>query len=454
MNIPELISKQREYFATGVTQQLGFRLEQLKLLKSLIQTHQNQIIEALQQDLGKPQFEAYTSEVLIILEEINFALKHLKEWVKPQSAKISLGQFPARGLIYPQPLGVVLIISPWNYPFQLLISPLIGAIAAGNCAVLKPSEFTPHTSGLINKLMAENFPPGLITTIEGGVEVSEALLAEKFNHIFFTGSTRVGKIVMASAAKHLIPVTLELGGKSPCIIDRDVNIKVAAKRVAWGKFFNCGQTCIAPDYVLIHEAIYPQFRDALRQSVIEFYGDEPQKSKDYGRIIHEGQWQRLVNFLGEGKIVLGGTHDRENLYIAPTILEEITWDSPIMAEEIFGPILPLLTYNDLTDVIQQINSRGRPLALYFFSENPKNQDRIINSIAFGGGCINDTIMHLSSPYLPFGGIGDSGMGRYHGKFSFDTFTHYKSILKKSFRFDQQWRYPPYKINFNLLKWLI
>ncbi len=454
MNIAEIVTKQRQYFATGITQSLDYRLSQLKLLKQVIQGHQNEIITALQQDLGKPKFEAYTSEVLILLEEINFVIQHLREWMKPQRAKISLGQFPARGLIYPQPLGVVLIIAPWNYPFQLLVNPLIGAIAAGNCAIVKPSELAPHTASLISKLIGENFSPGLVTAIEGGVEVSEALLAEKFDHIFFTGSTRVGKIVMAKAANHLTPVTLELGGKSPCIIDRDVDIKVAAKRVAWGKFFNCGQTCIAPDYVLIHETIYDQFKEALQTAVREFYGEDPQQSPDYGRIINQRHWDRLVNFLTDGEIVIGGKHDRENLYIAPTIVDKITWDSPIMAEEIFGPILPLLPYRDLSEVIEKINDRGRPLALYFFSENTKNQERIINSIPFGGGCINDTIMHLSSPYLPFGGIGDSGMGRYHGKYTFDTFTHYKSILKKSLRFDQQWRYPPYKINFDLLKWLI
>jgi aldehyde dehydrogenase (NAD+) len=454
MNIAEIITKQRQYFATGITQSLDYRLSQLKLLKQVIQGHQNEIITALQQDLGKPKFEAYTSEVLILLEEINFVIQHLREWMKPQRAKISLGQFPARGLIYPQPLGVVLIIAPWNYPFQLLVNPLIGAIAAGNCAIVKPSELAPHTASLISKLIGENFNPGLVTAIEGGVEVSEALLAEKFDHIFFTGSTRVGKIVMAKAANHLTPVTLELGGKSPCIIDRDVDIKVAAKRVAWGKFFNCGQTCIAPDYVLIHATIYDQFKEALQTAVREFYGEDPQQSPDYGRIINQRHWDRLVNFLTDGEIVIGGKHDRENLYIAPTIVDKITWDSPIMAEEIFGPILPLLPYSDLSEVIEKINDRGRPLALYFFSENTKNQERIINSIPFGGGCINDTIMHLSSPYLPFGGIGDSGMGRYHGKYTFDTFTHYKSILKKSLRFDQQWRYPPYKINFDFLKWLI
>jgi len=454
MNIAEIVTKQRQYFATGITQSLDYRLSQLKLLKQVIQGHQNEIITALQQDLGKPKFEAYTSEVLILLEEINFVIQHLREWMKPQRAKVSLGQFPAHGLIYPQPLGVVLIIAPWNYPFQLLVNPLIGAIAAGNCAIVKPSELAPHTASLISKLIGENFSPGLVTAIEGGVEVSEALLAEKFDYIFFTGSTKVGKIVMAKAANHLTPVTLELGGKSPCIIDRDVDIKVAAKRVAWGKFFNCGQTCIAPDYVLIHATIYDQFKEALQTAVREFYGEDPQQSPDYGRIINQRHWDRLVNFLTDGEIVIGGKYNRENLYIAPTIVDKITWDSPIMAEEIFGPILPLLPYSDLSEVIEKINDRGRPLALYFFSENTKNQERIINSIPFGGGCINDTIMHLSSPYLPFGGIGDSGMGRYHGKYTFDTFTHYKSILKKSLRFDQQWRYPPYKINFDFLKWLI
>ncbi|MCS6959077.1 MAG: aldehyde dehydrogenase [Pseudanabaenaceae cyanobacterium SKYGB_i_bin29] len=454
MTIADIVTKQREFFATNATLAVDYRLAQLQLLKQVIQTQQEVIIAALQKDLGKPRFEAYASEILILLEEINFVCKHLKQWVKPQPAKISLGQFPAKGFVYPQPLGVVLIIAPWNYPFQLLVSPLIGAIAAGNCAVLKPSEFTPHVSQVIAQIFRQNFNPAFISVVEGDATVSQELLAQKFDHIFFTGSTRVGKIVMAKAAEHLTPVTLELGGKSPCIIDRAVNIKTAARRVAWGKFFNCGQTCIAPDYVLVHADIYDQLKAALIDAIREFYGDDPQQSPDYGRIVNDRHWQRLVNFLGEGQIVWGGNHDRENLYIAPTIVAGVSWDSPVMQEEIFGPILPLLTYTDLADVIKKINDRPRPLALYFFSDNKKLQEEVIKSIPFGGGCINDTIMHLSSPYLPFGGIGDSGMGRYHGKYTFDTFTHYKSILKKSLKFDQQWRYPPYKINLNFLKWFV
>lgn len=452
--IKEVVEKQREFFRSNTTLTVEYRLEQLQLLKGVIQEEQETIMTALHQDLGKPRFEAYASEILILLEEINFVCKHLKKWTKPQPAKISLGQFPAQGFVYPQPLGVVLIIAPWNYPFQLLISPLIGAIAAGNCAVLKPSEFTPHVSQVIAHIFEKHFNPALISVVEGDATVSQELLEQKFDHIFFTGSTRVGKIVMAKAALHLTPVTLELGGKSPCIIDRSVAIKTAARRVAWGKFFNCGQTCIAPDYVLVHGDIYDQFKVALIEAIGEFYGDDPQQSPDYGRIVNDRHWQRLVNFLGEGEIVVGGKYDRENLYIAPTIIEGVTWDSAIMEEEIFGPILPLLPYTDLQEIINKINDRPHPLALYFFSENKELQEEVIRSIPFGGGCINDTIMHLSSPYLPFGGIGDSGMGRYHGKYTFDTFTHYKSILKKSLKFDQQWRYPPYKINLNLLKWFV
>ncbi|MFN3360988.1 MAG: aldehyde dehydrogenase [Pseudanabaenaceae cyanobacterium] len=454
MMIKEIIEKQRQFFRTNATLNVDYRLGQLQILKKVIQEGQEEIITALQKDLGKPRFEAYASEILILLEEINFVCKHLQKWTQPQPAKISLGQFPAQGFVYPQPLGVVLIIAPWNYPFQLLISPLIGAIAAGNCAVLKPSEFTPHVSQVITHIFEKHFNPALISVVEGDATVSQELLEQKFDHIFFTGSTRVGKIVMAKAAAHLTPVTLELGGKSPCIIDRSVVIKTAAKRVAWGKFFNCGQTCIAPDYVLVHADIYDQFKVALMEAIREFYGDDPQQSPDYGRIVNDRHWQRLVNFLGEGKIVVGGKYERENLYIAPTIIEGVTWDSAIMEEEIFGPILPLLPYTDLQEIINKINDRPHPLALYFFSENKQLQEEVIKSIPFGGGCINDTIMHLSSPYLPFGGIGDSGMGRYHGKYTFDTFTHYKSILKKSLKFDQQWRYPPYKINLNLLKWFV
>jgi aldehyde dehydrogenase (NAD+) len=454
MNIPQIVQTQRDFFNTGVTKELKFRQEQLKLLARITEENDLRILDALKADMQKPAIEAYGSEILIILAEIKYVLKHLKNWVKPQKVPTPLSQFIASSYIYTEPLGVVLVISPWNYPFQLAIVPIIGAIAAGNCAVIKPSEYAPHTSALLAELISKHFDPKFLTVIEGEVEVSQALLAEKFDHIFFTGGTEVGKIVMGAAAKHLTPVTLELGGKSPAIIDSDCDLDLAAKRMIWGKFYNAGQTCIAPDYVLVQESVKSAVMDKIKHYIQEFYGDETQKSPDYARIINHRQFDRLIGLLDKTQIIVGGNSDRQTLFIAPTVVEVSDLGSKVMEEEIFGPILPVLAYKDLNEAIAFVNAKPKPLALYFFSKNQQNQDRAIEEISFGGGCINDTIMHLSTPELPFGGIGNSGIGSYHGKASFDTFSHRKSILKKSFLFDLKWRYPPYKISFELMRKLI
>ena len=451
LNIKTTIAKQRDFFATGETKDYNFRVLQLQKLAQLIKDNDQLIFEAVYQDLRKPALEAFGSEILIVLSEIKYVLKHLKSWMKPQNVGTPATLFPSSSCVYSEPLGVVLIVAPWNYPFALTIQPLIGAIAAGNCAVLKPSEQTPHTSKVIAQLINNNFNPSFITAIEGGIETNQALLAEKFDHIFFTGGTAIGKIVMEAAAKHLTPVTLELGGKSPCIVDAEANLEITAKRIIWGKFYNAGQTCVAPDYLLVQKNIKSALIEKLLEFVKIFYGDNPQQSPDLARIVNDRQFDRLVNLLDEGKILIGGNHDRSDRFIAPTLIDGIRPNSKIMAEEIFGPILPILEYDQLSDAIKIVNAHPKPLALYFFSSNKQNQQRILQEVSYGGGCLNDIIMHLGNPELPFGGVGNSGIGSYHGKSTFDTFSHRKSILKNSFRFDLKFRYPPYTMTVDTLK---
>ncbi|MFW5664348.1 MAG: aldehyde dehydrogenase [Coleofasciculus sp.] len=450
--VTDIIRKQRDFFATGKTKDVKWRMEQLKRLKQAVVDDQEAIINAVKADLGRPEFEAYFE--IAAITEINYAIKHLKSWVKPKKVAVGLEQFPASGKIYPEPLGVVLIISPWNYPFQLLISPLVGAIAAGNCAVLKPSEIAAHTSTAITNLIQKTFDPAYIAVVEGDADTSKALLAEKFDHIFFTGGTAIGKIVMEAAAKHLTPVTLELGGKSPCIVDADTDLKDTAKRITWGKYLNAGQTCIAPDYLLVDQQIKSDLLTELQKCVQDFYGQEPEQSPDYARIISHRHFDRLVPLLKDGEIVIGGQTRPEDKYIAPTVIDGVSWDSPIMEEEIFGPILPVLEYSNLNDAITQINARPKPLALYLFSKDKQKQQQVLQQTSSGGVCINDTVMQVGVTTLPFGGVGDSGMGNYHGKASFDTFSHFKSVLKKGFWFDLNWRYPPYNGKLSLFKRII
>ena len=442
---------QREFFATGKTKSYEFRKTQLEKLEKLIKEHDQIILDALHQDLRKPAIEAFGSEVLGSISEIKYILKHLRTWMKPQKVSTPLNLFPSSSSIHTEPLGVVLIVAPWNYPFSLTMQPLLGAIAAGNCAILKPSEHTPNTSRVIAQIINNNFDPSFITVIEGGIETNQALLAEKFDHIFFTGGTAIGKIVMAAAAKHLTPVTLELGGKSPCIVDATCDLEITAKRIIWGKFYNCGQTCIAPDYLLVQKSIKPILLEKLISYIKTFFGDNPQQSADLGRIVNERQFDRLVGLLDEGKILVGGQYDRGDRYIAPTLIDQVSPDAKVMAEEIFGPILPILEYDQIEEAIALVNAQPKPLALYLFSKNEQLQQRIVQEVAYGGGCFNDIILHVGNPELPFGGVGNSGIGSYHGKASFDTFSHRKSILKNSFRFDLKWRYPPYTMSLETLK---
>ncbi|MEG4996974.1 aldehyde dehydrogenase [Microcoleus sp. B4-D4] len=449
LSVSDIIRQQRQFFATGKTKDVDFRIEQLKHLKSAIELNQSRIVAAVKADLNRPEFEAYFE--IASIAEVNYAIKNLKSWVKPKKVPTSIDQFPASARIYPEPLGVVLIVGPWNYPFQLMISPLVGAIAAGNCAILKPSEIASHTSEVVADMISKTFDPAYVAAVEGGVEISKQLLAEKFDHIFFTGGTKIGKIVMEAAAKHLTPVTLELGGKSPCIVDSDIQIEYTAKRIAWGKFINAGQTCIAPDYLLVDKKIKPDLMSAIKTALHEFYGEDPQQSPDYSRIINQHHLKRLVEFIKDGEIVAGGKSNAEDRYISPTVIDKVSWDSPVMQDEIFGPILPVLEYDDFGEAIAQINARPKPLALYLFSKDKEKQQRVLRETSSGGLCINDTVMQVGVTTLPFGGVGDSGIGSYHGKASFDTFSHYKSVLQKSFWLDLKWRYAPYKGKLDLIK---
>ncbi|MEH2037374.1 aldehyde dehydrogenase [Nostoc sp.] len=452
-NIGNIIETQRDFFQTGKTKDVNFRIEQLTTLKQAIIEHEQSIVEALKADLHKPEVETYLTEISVI-KDIDYAIKNIQNWSKPKKAAVSWDFFSYSAKIYPEPLGVVLIIGPWNYPFQLIISPLIGAIAAGNCAIIKPSEIASHTSDVIAKIIAKHFDPAYLAVVEGGVEASQKLLAEKFDHIFFTGGTAVGKIIMAAAAKYLTPVTLELGGKSPCIVDTDINLEHTVRRITWGKFINAGQTCIAPDYLLVNKTIKKDLIDGLEKSLKEFYGDNPVNSPDYARIISQKHFERLVSFLKDGKVVIGGENQPSERYIAPTLIDNVSLEDSVMQEEIFGPILPIIEYTDITEAIALINSRPKPLALYLFSQDKNLQKRVLQETSSGGVCINDTVMQVGVSSLPFGGVGDSGIGNYHGKASFDTFSHKKSVLQNSFWLDLKWRYAPYQGKLPLIKKLL
>lgn len=446
-----LLNKQRNFFETGRTRELTYRLEQLRTLREAIRKNESGIMEALQKDLNKSACESYITEIGGVLEEIKFTLKHLAAWVRPSKAKTPVTQFPATSYIYTEPYGVALIIAPWNYPFQLALAPLVAALGAGNCALVKPSEYAPHTSAMIAKLLRENFDEALVAALEGGIEISQALLAEKFDYIFFTGGTAVGKVVMAAAAQHLTPVTLELGGKSPCIIDQTANLDLAAKRIVWGKFLNAGQTCVAPDYLLVQSGVKAKLLAKMQEVMARFYGNDPCDNPEYPRIINVRHFHRLLNLLQGNQVIYGGQSNAQTLQIAPTLLEGVTWESTVMQEEIFGPLLPVLEFGELEEAIAMLKRHPKPLALYLFTTNQKHERAVIQRVSFGGGAINDTIVHLATTYLPFGGVGESGMGGYHGKAGFDTFSHSKSIMKKANWVDIPLRYPPYKDRLALLK---
>ena len=434
----------RDTFDSGRTRPLAWRREQLNRLKDLVRERSHELVTALQADFGKPELEAWTMDVALIGSECDAALKQLSRWTRPERVRTPLAQSPGRSRIVRDPLGVVLIISPWNYPVQLLLSPLVGAIAAGNCAVLKPSEVTPHTSAALAKWIPQYLDNDCFQTVEGAVEETTALLSQRFDHIFYTGNGTVARVVMEAAAKNLTPVTLELGGKSPCIIDRNANIEVAARRIAWGKFVNAGQTCVAPDYVLVHPEREEELVQKLGETIRDFYGDDPSQTPDFARIVNTRHHQRLASLLKEsGDIVVGGELSEDDCYIAPTVVRNVTADSPLMSEEIFGPILPILTSESIEDSIAFVNRRDKPLALYVFTEDKTVEDKVISETTSGGVCVNAIVWHIANPNLPFGGVGPSGMGAYHGRASFETFSHRKSVMTKPTRFDVKFLYPPY-----------
>ena len=438
-----IIKEHKAYYETGDTKDIAFRLKQLEKLKNAVKSNENLIIEALHKDLHKPELEAYATEIGFLYDSIKYFMKNLKKWAKVKRVKTPIVHLGSNSYIYPEPYGTVLIVGPYNYPFQLVIEPLVGAIAAGNCVVLKPSEFTPNVSKVLEKVIKESFDEKYIRLIQGEKETTSALINSPFDYIFFTGSVKVGKIVMEAAGRNLVPVTLELGGKSPTIVHKDANINAAAQRIVWGKFINTGQTCVAPDYIYVHKDVKNQLIEKMKESIKKFYGENPKASPDYGRIVNEAQIKRLIGLIDSNKVVVGGEYNEENLYIAPTIMKDVTWEDKVMEDEIFGPILPVLDYENLDEVIKIVNSRPKPLALYVFTESKPVGEKVIESISYGGGCVNDTITHLSTPHLPFGGVGSSGLGSYHGAKSFETFSHYKSVLKKSTKINLSFIFPPY-----------
>jgi len=449
--IKKKIQDQKIFFNSNKTKDISFRMLHLIKLKESIKEKEEKIIEALGKDLGKSSFEAYTSEVGFVLESLNYTIKHMRKWAKTQTVRRPIFMPISKSYIKYQPHGTVLIIGPFNYPFQLIMEPLIGAIAAGNTCILKPSDKTPNTVEIIKEIIGEIFKKDHVDVVTGNREAVSELIHSDFDYIFFTGSVPVGKIIMEAASKNLTPVTLELGGKSPTIVHKDADIMKAASRIVWGKFYNSGQTCIAPDYIYVHKEVKDKFLQNIKNEITSFYGENPLNSPDYGKIINLKEFNRLSNIIDENKLYFGGEKNEEKLKISPTILTDITWDDNVMKREIFGPILPILTYTNINDVLKIINDRPRPLALYLFTEAKYLQKKIEDQIPFGGGCINDTISHVSSPNLPFGGTGNSGIGSYHGKESFITFSHKKSMMKKSTRFDIRYIYPPYKGKLKFIK---
>lgn len=450
-SIPQLVENLRTTFNKGRTHSFAWRDRQLAGLHRMLREQEASILQALNTDVGKPELEGFMSEVAYCLGEVELARSKLKSWMKPERVSSPMVLQPGSSYIHKDPLGVVLIISPWNYPLGLLIAPLIGALAAGNCAVIKPSEVAAATSALVAELLPRYVDTEAVRVVEGAVEETTALLEQRFDHIFYTGNGRVGRLVMAAAAQHLTPVTLELGGKSPCIVDADVDLEVTLQRICWGKFANAGQTCVAPDYILAHRKIHDRLLEGLRRTVIDFYGDDPQKSSDFGRVVNERHHRRLMALMDSGEPVVGGQADEADRFIAPTVLKNVQPDSPAMADEIFGPILPVLTVESIQEAIEFVNARPKPLALYIFSNNKGVQDRVLTRTSSGGATVNHCWMHLANPALPFGGVGESGMGAYHGKASFDVFTHRKSVLRKSTYFDVKLTYPPFTADKK--KWL-
>jgi aldehyde dehydrogenase (NAD+) len=453
--IARLVREQKLFFDSQATKPVEFRMRQLQTLRNAILAYESRIFEALRADLGKSEFESFATEIGLVLTEIRHHLSHLKNWAKPRRVRTNqMIHFWSASRIYQEPYGRVFIMSPWNYPFQLTVNPVVGAISAGNCITIKTSEYAPHTAEVIKKMFNEFFPAEYIDVFLGGYEANQALLKQQWDYIFFTGSPAVGKVVMEAAAGNLTPVSLELGGKSPCIVDEDANLPVAAARIIWGKLINAGQTCIAPDYLLVHHSVKETLLKQMKQKILDYYGPDPRKSPDYPRIATVPKTERLLKLLENQKIFTGGQSDVQERYIAPTILTDVLPDAPIMQEEIFGPILPVMEFNTLDEVIRFVNERPKPLAFYYFSENKRKQEELLSKTTSGGGCINDVLMHIANDNLPFGGVGNSGMGSYHGKYSFATFSHSRAILKKATWFDVPVRYAPYGNKIKLLKMLI
>lgn len=442
--IQEIIRKQRNYFYTGATLNIDFRITALKKLQTSIQSHQEQINTALKSDLGKSSFESYMCESGLVLSEITYMLKHIRSLSKEKTVHTPLAQFHSRSYRKPSPYGVTLIMSPWNYPFLLTFDPLVDAIAAGNTAVLKPSAYSPATSNLICEIVRECFPEEYVAVVMGGRQENSCLLQEHFDYIFFTGSQAVGKEVMRHASEHLTPVTLELGGKSPCIVDKSANIKLAAKRIVFGKYLNCGQTCVAPDYIYCHREVKDELLKQIQKQIRKQFGKSPLDNKNYGKIINEKHFNRIQNLIDPAKIICGGNARPETLQIEPTVMDQVTFEDAVMQEEIFGPVMPVLTFDSIEEVIRKVNSMAHPLALYIFAQEKAICEKVTSECGFGGGCINDVIIHLATSEMPFGCFGESGMGSYHGQKGFETFSHYKSIVDKKTWIDLPMRYQPYR----------
>ena len=451
MPVTATVRRARDFFATGATRPLAFRREQLQKLSTALQQYEPVILAALQADLGKSPYQTLSTELGLVQAEINHALRHLARWAAPANRRTPWFVAPAQGWVQPEPFGVALIVGTWNYPVQLLLSPLVSAIAAGNTAILKPSELAPRTAEVLTALVTEFFSPEYITAVNGGSEIAEALLQEKFGKIFFTGSARVGRIVMAAAARQLTPVTLELGGKCPAIVCADAKVELAARRIVWGKFLNAGQTCVAPDHVRVHRNVREPFLLAMQQALLEFYGPDPRRSFDYGRIVNQKHFNRQLNYLGDGKIFHGGESHAQELYLAPTILTAVPPDAAVMQEEIFGPVLPVLEFDDLTKTIAELQVAPTPLALYLFTENRTLENKIISEVRSGGVCVNDVIAHMIGTGLPFGGLGESGFGSYHGRAGFDAFSHQRAVLRRTTWLDLPFRYPPARLAYTSLK---
>lgn len=446
----------RQYFNSGATKSYAFRKEQLKKFKQSILNHEEEIYAALFTDLKKSKEEAYATELGLLLAEINVTLKNLRQWMQPKSTGTDLVNLPSSSKVYRDPLGVVLIIAPWNYPLQLLLIPFVGAIAGGNTVLLKPSELAPATAVIIEKIITESFSPEYVKVVQGdGAAVVPGMMNTfRFDHVFYTGSIPVGKIIYQLAAKDLVPVTLELGGKSPAIVEADADLAAAAKRIVLGKFINVGQTCIAPDYVLVHTSVKEKLVEKLKAMIQKFYGPDSSLSYDYGKIINERRFDKLVSYLSQGNILYGGQSDKNKLFIAPTLMDDVSLDTPLMTEEIFGPVLPIKAFNSSEEAMSIVQLNANPLAFYLFTSGKKKEQEWISKVCFGGGCVNNADWHFTNHHLPFGGVGNSGMGAYHGRFTFETFTRLKAVMKTPTWFDPGIKYPPFKGKLKLFKWVI